>query len=365
MEPKRLDVSDLFRIADQFHDSALLHFAHCSGLFELTTERMDANEVAARMGWMPRKALIFLNSLVAIGLLTKDAQGRYCNAPIADQSLVRSRPGYMGGVVEHQRLQWDTWTRIGDALSTGNVLPWQQEQRLRSDAAANEAFHEAMRNLARANLPAFMSLPIPKGKKHVIDMAGSHGLYLAAMAKAGPDLTGEVWDLPGAERLALETFREFGCSERCSFRTKDITLPASFAGVRADVVLLNDCMHYFEPETVRDILAHAVGILRPRGMLLLATQVLNSDGVSPAAAAGFSMHMMLNSAHGGLHATSWIAELIKKLGLAVIQSPLDPTGRYVILLGRKSAGVRDHESVPDQGDSRHRDNDAHGRLRTP
>ena len=362
MEPKRLNVSDLFRMADQFHDSALLQIAHSRGLFELTTEQIGANEVAARYGWMPRKTLIFLNSLVAVGLLTKDDQDRYCNAPIANQSLVRSRPGYMGGVVEHQRLQWDTWARIGEALSTSDVLPWQQEQRLRNDAAANDAFHEAMRTLARANLPAFMSLPIPRGKKHVIDMAGSHGLYLAAMARADPGVTGEVWDLPGAERLAVETFREFDCSERCSFRTKDITLPASFAGVRADVVLLNDCMHYFEPETVRDILAHAVGILRPRGMLLLATQLLNADGVSPAAAAGFSMHMMLNSAHGGLHATSWVAELIMELGLAVTRRPLDPTGRYVILLGEKSAGMRDRDSVLDQVDLLRRDNDEDARL---
>jgi hypothetical protein len=345
---KQLDVSDLFRMADQFHDSALLHFAHSSGLFDLTVEPRKADELVARTGWVPRKALIFLNSLVAIGLLTRDAQGRYRNAPVADQSLVKSRPGYMGGVIEHQRRQWDTWTRIGDVLSTRDVLPWHQEQRLQKDAAANEAFHQAMRNLSRANLPAFLSLPIPKGKKHVIDMAGSHGTYLAAMAKAEPGLTGEVWDLPGAKPLALETFREFGCAERCSFRIKDITQPESFAGARADVVMLNDCLHYFEPEIVRDILARAAGVLPPQGMLLVATQLLDSGGVSPATAAGFSMHMMLNTAHGGLHATSWIAELMKDVGLSVIQKPLDPTGRYVILVGQKSASMSHRDPTLDQ-----------------
>jgi SAM-dependent methyltransferase len=336
MDSKQLDVSDLFRMVDQFHDSALLHFAHSAGLFELTIQSRSADELAARLGWVPRKALIFLNSLVAIGLLSKDDRGRYHNAMVADQCLVKSGSGYMGGVIEHQRRQWDTWTRIGETLSARKALPWHQEQKLKSDTDANDAFHQAMRNLARANLPAFLSLPIPAGRKHVIDMAGSHGVYLAAMAKAEPDLTGEVWDLPGAERLALETFSEFGCSERCSFRAKDITLSFSFAGAHANVVMLNDCLHYFEPETVRDLLSSAVDVLAPEGMLLVATQLLNPDGISPAAAAGFSMHMMLNTAHGGLHVTSWIAELIANKGLSVVQKPLDPTGRYVVLVGRKT-----------------------------
>lgn len=345
MKAHELDTSDIFRIADQFHTSALLHFAHSCGLFEFTTEPRDVSELVSRMGWIPRRARVFLNALVAIGLLTKDARDRYCNSSVTNQSLVKSRPGYMGGVVEHQRRQWDTWTRIGDALSTRGVMPWHQERRLQSDAAANEAFHDAMRNLARANLPTFLSLPIPRGKKHVIDMAGSHGMYLAAMAKAEPGLTGEVWDLPGAEQLATETFREFKCSERCSFIVKDITQPENFVGVRADLVMLNDCMHYFEPDTVRDILARAVDVLTKEGMLLLATQFLDQDGVSPPGAAGFSMHMMLNTAHGGLHATPWIAGLMSDLGLSVRQEPLDPTGRYVILLGKKRSSPRDGAEV--------------------
>ena len=301
MKTEEMNVGDLFRLADQFHDSALLHFAHASGLFELTTEPLGCQEVSARTKWIPRKAGILLNSLVAIGLLVKDEQDRYQNAPVVENALVKSKPGYMGGVIEHQRLQWGTWVRLDEVLATRAPLSWQQEQRLRNDTQANDAFHEAMRNLARANLPAFLSLPVPKGKKHVIDMAGSHGTYLASLARDNPRYTGEVWDLPGAERHALQTFREFDCADRCAFRCKDITSPESYQAVRADVVMLNDCMHYFEPEEVSAILSRAASVLAPDGTLLLATQLLHANGVSPAPAAGFSMHMMLNTAHGGLH----------------------------------------------------------------
>lgn len=338
MQADELDVGDLFRIADQFHDSALLHYAHACGLFEATTEPLDAQALARHMKWVPRKATIFLNALAAIGLLSKDDEGRYRNAPVVDRSLVKSKPGYMGGVIEHQRLQWDTWTRLEDVLTTRDTLKWQQEQRLRDDPEANNAFHQAMRNLARANLPAFLSLPLPNGRKHVIDMAGSHGTYLAALAQQNLGFTGEVWDLPGAEPHALQTLREYHCADRCVFRAKDITRAESYTGVHADIVMLNDCLHYFEPDTVREILTRARGVLNAQGTLLLATQWLHEDGIAPAPAAGFSMHMMLNTAHGGLHSTPWIAELMTGLGFAVSQLPLDPTGRYVILHGRLGSG---------------------------
>lgn len=329
-----MNVGDLFRMADQFHVSALLHFAHASGLFEITAKAIDAQTLSTQLKWVPRKAGIFLNSLAAIGLLSKEADGRYRNVPAVDQSLVKASPAYMGGVIEHQRLQWGTWTRLDEVLTTRDSLKWQQEQRLKEDLQANDAFHQAMRNLARANLPAFLALPFPAGKKEVIDMAGSHGTYLAALVQRNPGYTGEVWDLPGAEAHALTTFRDYGCADRCTFRGKDITQLDSYAGVSADIVLLNDCLHYFEPETVQTVLTRIRGVLTPGGTLVLATQLLNSDGITPMAAAGFSMHMMLNTVHGGLHPTPWIAQQMQALGFTVSQAPLDPTGRYVTLHGQ-------------------------------
>lgn len=339
MEDEQPDLGYLLRVADQFHDSALLHFAHASGLFELTTEPRSVADVVDRFGWVPRKAEILLDALVAIRLLAKTDDGRYRNVPVSDQYLVKSRPGYMGGVIEHQRLQWRAWSHLGEVMAATEALPWQQEKRLQGDPQANEAFHQAMRNLARANLPRFLALPQVQGRVHVIDLAGGHGTYLAAMARQNPELTGEVWDLAGAEPQALETFREYGCDGRCRFHVRDITEPASFVGARADVVMLNDCLHYFDRPTVRDLLARASELLEPAGTLLVATRVLDEGGTTPTGAVRFSLHMVVNTARGGLHVTPWIAEQMERLGLCVSRSSLDPLGRYVILVGAKRAGA--------------------------
>lgn len=337
MEQHELDVGDLMRLVHQFHDSALVHFAHASGLFELTTAPLLADELSESMGWIPRKTAIFLNSLVAVGLLRRDEQGRYRNALVVDQTLVKSRDGYLGGAVEHQRLQWNIWSQIGTALITRDVLPWHQECRFRSDPAANSAFHSAMCSFARSCLPAFLQIPIARGGGQVIDLAGGHGIYLAALAGAIPEITGEVWDLPGAESLAMETFGKFNCADRCFFVAKDIAVTSNFDGVHADVVMLNDCIWYFEPQTVRAILRAASEVLPVGGTLLIATLRLNEDEVSPAAAAGFSMYMMLNTACGGLHSTPWVTSSMLELGFSVTEWPLDPAQRHIMLVGQKCA----------------------------
>jgi O-methyltransferase domain/Dimerisation domain len=333
MTEKTMFIGDLFRMTDQFHDSALLHFAHASGIFEMLGTPQASDAVAVHMGWQTRKTRIFLDNLAALGLLTKSSDGDYQNTAIADERLVKSKPGYMGGVVEHQRLQWEAWARIGDVLAAQGPLPWQQERRLEEAQEANDAFHQAMRNLARANAPAFLELPLFSGAPHVIDLAGGHGTYLAALAQKNPKLTGEVWDRVGAQQLANATFEEYGCAERCRFHVRDIGQPANFDGVSADVVMLNDCLHYFDMSGVASVLECAVAMLGGRGALVVSTRVLNSDAVTPAEAAGFSMHMMLNTANGELHVTDELVAQMERLGLTIARYPLDPLGRYTILVG--------------------------------
>ncbi len=336
MNGKALDTQNLFKMADGFHDSALLHFAHYSGLFELLSEPSDVDMIAGRMSWNPRRTRILLNALVALELVDKDPySGHFFNSQIVDRHLLVSSAEYMGNVVEHQRRQWDTWARIGESLAASEPLPWHQERKMRRDKTSSESFHLAMKNLARANMTNFLATPISSGNKFIIDMAGSHGLYLASLAAQNSGVTGEVWDVEEARNIAEGTFREMHCDERCSFVVKDISAQESYIGVAADVVLLNDCMHYFEPDTVCQIIGNATSVLRPHGHLLLATQLLNRDEVTPTSSAGFSMHMMLNSFHGGLHATPWLMGIMREHKLSVEQAPLDPTGRYVLLAGLK------------------------------
>lgn len=329
--PSTLAPGDFFRIGDQFHDSALLHFAVDIRLFDRMTEPVTSNAIGEIFAWQSRKTGVFLDALTAIGLLEKEGN-TYRNTVATDRLLVSDSPEYIGDVIRHQYLQWPIWSKIGEVLATDQALPFQQERRLPRDADANLTFNRAMVRLSKLMVDSIVALPYFEGEKYVLDLAGGHGTYLAALAKANPRLKGEVWDQENTRAVAEHTFREAGVAERIQFHTCDITDFETYGDRLADVVMLNDCFHYFSEEMTAKIVAAATRLLAPAGNLIILSMTLNDDRISPSSSAGFSFHMLMNTASGGLHPTGFLRDLLSGNGLDATVSQL---GRYSLIVGSR------------------------------
>jgi SAM-dependent methyltransferase len=327
-------LGDIIRINDMFHDSALLHMAVASRLFDDLTTPQRADVVAAEHGWVPRKCRILLDALVAKELLDKQGD-LYVNRADTTRFLTTGGESYVGAIIDHQRLQWDLWARMGEVLASNEATDVQQELRLRKDEAANTAFNQAMVQLSRDNLDDVLGVSELAEAGRVLDLCGGHGTYLAALALKHPELRGEVWDRETARELATQTFAQAGVADRLGFRAQDVLEPEAFAGASADACMLNDCLHYFDEAEVRTLIGQAAGLLSSGGVLVVLTMVLDNDRVSPLSAAGFSLHMMLNTNHGELHPTPWIEKVMGEAGLAVERRPAGSVGRYALLLGRR------------------------------
>src|SRR5262249_11753901 len=80
-------------------------------------ERFDA--LSGRLGLHPRSARDFLDTLVALGFLTRTGD-RYANSPETDLFLDRKKPSYVGGILEmaNNRL-YPFWGSLTEALRTG------------------------------------------------------------------------------------------------------------------------------------------------------------------------------------------------------------------------------------------------------
>jgi ubiquinone/menaquinone biosynthesis C-methylase UbiE len=323
-------VVDIFRIGDQFHSSALLHFAVAERIFDALTEPRSCGAIAGTKGWNERKTGIVLNALAAIGLIQKSGE-LFRNSRAADQVLVTTSAEYIGGVIDHQRLQWALWSRISEIVAEDGPLPFQQEHRLAQDDDANRAFNAAMIRLSRLFSGAIAALPDFRGRKTVLDLAGGHGSYMAAIAAAHPEMTGEIWDLATTEAAARAVIKARGIMDRVVFRVRDISDQRSYAGVSADVVMLNDCLHYFAPATVARIVGWAAGALLPGGALVILSMKLDDDGITPAFASDFSLHMMVNAGNGGLHSTGFLIDAMRAQGLSIETKDLL---RYNLLVGR-------------------------------
>src|SRR6185436_11291076 len=103
-----------------FWPSKVLLSAIEMGVFtELARGAEPFDALSGRLGLHPRSARDFLDTLVALGFLTRDGD-RYGNAPETDLFLDRQKPSYVGGILEmaNHRL-YGFWNHLTEALRTG------------------------------------------------------------------------------------------------------------------------------------------------------------------------------------------------------------------------------------------------------
>lgn len=333
-----LTASDIISMSDSFQESAILQFANTSGLFELLKEPVTAETISESKGWLLRKTTLLLNVLTSLSLVVK-SDDKYCNTPSTNRVLTKDGPGYVGALIEHQRLQWQLWSKIGEVISSEEPIEGQQELKLKKDPHANDAFNQAMLQLSKENIASIVALPEMEGEKYILDLAGGHGTYLSAIAKYNPHITGQVWDFATAREAAQHVFADYGVENQIEFREADISKASSYESVKADIAMLNDCLHYFEQETVVQILSQVAGVLPKGGTLLITTIYMDRDCVTPAAAAGFSFYMMMNTAHGQLHPTPWLVDQMENIGFNVEVRNFGRVGtkggKYVLIIGQR------------------------------
>ncbi|MCP3748921.1 methyltransferase [Pseudomonas sp. SBB6] len=332
-EANTLDgVFDLVKLSDQYRQSAILHAAVAHKVFDRTRQPVKAEVVSLALGWVANKGKIFLNALVAMGLLQKTDKG-FVNQPLSERFLVSSSGEFIGPIIAHQRLQWQNWPRLGEILSTTQSLDFQQENRFKHDLAARDAFNDAMVRFSQPMVDVLRELSVFDQANKVIDLAGGHGTYIAEIARRHPQVSGEIWDLDATRQAAQSTIGKYQLEQRLSFKERNLLDLARYQDARADVVMLNDCLHYFTREQTTALIKGASQLLENNGALLILSMTLDEDEIHPALSADFSLHMMVNTVNGELHPTRWLAKQMQDQGLSVDQEPI---GRYTLLVGRRA-----------------------------
>ncbi|MGJ0578539.1 methyltransferase [Xenorhabdus bovienii] len=326
-------VIDLVKLSDQYRQSAVLHYAVTEKLFDLTQKSCTSAKVAKNFGMVEGKVSILLNALVALGLLRKDGN-EFLNTELTTRYLTSTSSDYIGAIVEHQHLQWDNWPRLGEILRSEKPLNFQQESRFMRDERARDAFNDAMVRLSQPMRDVVSGLSVFANANTSIDLAGGHGTYIAEALHRHPQLTGQIWDLPTTRDAAQKTIEAYGLNGRLEFCEKNLLDALNFEKAAADVVMLNDCLHYFDETEALAVIRYASCLVKPGGALLILTMTMDENLVTPPLSADFSLHMMVNTNHGELHPTQWIARAVHGNGLPISELSI---GRYTLLIGQRPA----------------------------
>lgn len=286
------------------------------GLFtELARGPQTLDALRASLALHERSARDFLDTLVALGFLKRDA-GRYANTPETELFLDRNKPSYLGGILEmaNHRL-YPFWGHLTEALRTGepqNEVKSGGEglfETLYADPARLKQFLAAMTGISHgANITIARRLPW-KDYKTFVDVGTAQGDLAAQVALANPHLRGIGFDLPQVQPIFEEYARAVGVAGRLTFVAGSFfenDLP------KAEVVLMGHILHDWDLPTKKMLLRKAYDALPTGGALVVYEAIIDDDRSKNAFGLMMSLNMLIETPGGfdytGADCSAWMKD---------------------------------------------------------
>ncbi len=282
---------------------------------ELARGPESSERLVGRLGLHPRSALDFLDALVALGFLERNA-GVYSNTPETDFFLDKKKPSYVGGILEmaNHRL-YGHWNNLTEGLRTG--LPQNESkgngkgvfESLYADPARLKEFLCAMTGVSRGSNMAIARLFPWKKCDSFVDVGTAQGDLAVQIGLANPHLGGKGFDLPEVAPIFEEYVSSNGLSGRLSFcpgNFFDDDLP------KADVVLMGHILHDWDLPTKKMLIAKAYDALPEGGSLVVYEALIDDERSKNAFGLMMSLNMLIETPGGfdftAADCSSWTRE---------------------------------------------------------
>lgn len=312
----QLSPDNILRTGMAFWASKTLLSAVEIGVFtELAHGAKSYETLMRQLALHPRSARDFLDSLVALGFLTR-AGDLYTNAPETDLFLDRAKPSYIGGILEMaNRRLYPYWSHLTEALRTG--LP-QNEMKgggdglfesLYADPARLRDFLAAMTGVSRgANVAIARSFSWGRYRTFA-DIGTAQGDLAVQIALAQPHLRGTGFDLPEVAPVFEEYVAAAGVIDRLAFQPGDFfkeNLP------KADVILMGHILHDWDLPTKKMLVKKAYDAVPTGGAFIAYDAVIDDARSQNAFGLLMSLNMLIETPGGfdytGAECMAWMKE---------------------------------------------------------
>jgi hypothetical protein len=300
-----------------FWDSKALLSAIELGVFtELTRGGLSAQGLTERLGLHSRSARDFFDALVSLGMLEREGDV-YRNTAETDLFLVRSKPSYIGGMLEmaNERL-YPFWGSLTEGLRTG--LPQNEIktggaglfESVYGDPERLRLFLGGMTGLSMGASQA-IAQKFPWGDyKTVVDVGGAQGGLLVQVCLAHPHLTGTNFDLPVVGPIFEEYAASHGLKDRLSFQPGNFfNEPLPSAGV----ITMGHILHDWNLNEKRMLLDKAYQVLPEGGALIVFEALIDDERRQNTFGLLMSLNMLIETPGGfdytGKDCSEWMREV--------------------------------------------------------
>jgi ubiquinone/menaquinone biosynthesis C-methylase UbiE len=230
------------------------------GVFvRLAGRETSASELARELGVHERPLGMLLDLLATEGPVDHHAD-RYALSAEGRKWLDPKSPTYVGTFIEHTADYWDWWGQLESTIRNGPRS--MQDHGAPDDDPTWPVYIRGQYELARLSADdVAKAIPLATGAQTVLDIAGGHGWFAAALCQRHPGLQATVLDLPGSARVGRQIISEAGMQDRVEHREGDMF--SSELGGPHDAVLLFSILHHLDPDQRSLLLDRARAALKP------------------------------------------------------------------------------------------------------
>lgn len=254
---------------------------------------------------------LLCENLAGLGVLEQDGHN-FSLAKRARKWLDPESPTYVGTWLQHTADYWEWYGDLERIVREGGSFEVHREPA--EDEEYWRVYITGQYELARLSAEEVAKrIRLPANPTALLDVAGAHGWFSAALCKRHPGLQATVVDLPGSARVGRQIIAQAGMSDRVEHREGDM-FDADLAGPY-DGALVFDIIHHLTGEQVTALLKRVRAAMKPGGTVALL-DMYRSDGQgqrASAAALGLFFHL---TSGADLHSPEELAGYLREAGFS-------------------------------------------------
>ncbi|SEH31193.1 methyltransferase [Magnetospirillum fulvum] len=334
MSDQKLTPEPLMKIATAFQASKVLALATYFDVFSSISGGVNTcHRLSSETGIDVRSLRSILNACSAIDILKKDGD-IYSNSDLAETFLVRGKSSYFGDMIVMQGTRlYDAWGELESVMRLGHPSA-DIFGTIRNDPVTAKIFTAAMHNNALGPARQLAAKVDLQFSRVLMDIGGGSGAYSLSLAKAFPNISAYVVDLPNVCLIADEYIAASSLGERVRTYPADIfvdVLPDS-----CDVALLSQVLHSYSSLECEGLISRIYDILPQGGTIIVHEFFMDDDGSGPPFPALFAVNMLLESERGTSYSRKEVASWLRSVGFLDVRRE-DFAGPSGILIATKGA----------------------------
>jgi ubiquinone/menaquinone biosynthesis C-methylase UbiE len=303
-----------------YQRSAVLMAAAKLGIFAAlaggaATPAEAAQKVSAPLDTVAR----LLEALAASQYISRD-RGRYALNNFS-KTFLSGGPGGMKRLAWKEHLFYTAWSRLDEAITSGNALFPSYAERVAKDLPSVENFLLALNDIAETAAPGVIATGAFQSARTILDLGGGGGGYAAALANALPSVPVTLADLPQILPIALGYLKEKGLADRIELVDADFRKEnCGIEGRTFDAVFLSHVLHDFDAAGASAIIARAASLVKRGGKLIVLDVLVPNGGHQNPVEALFDLMMLVEVPQGRTHRLSDVGDWLQAAGMASSKS---------------------------------------------